>query len=119
MAESDSSGDKGPVRVEDIETAEVPEPSQSVSRANNEQAMFAHEQNMQKSKLGWVGAIWGSKAEKPGNIAAIVLIVLLIFVGATLWNFSNLGSEFSDVLALLMSTITLILGYLFGSSSKD
>lgn len=107
------------VTVEDIENADVPEPANSGTVARNEEAMFAHEQTMQKSKLGWVGAVWGSKAEKPGNIAAIVLLILLIFVGGVLISFDKWGDSFSDILALLMSTITLILGYLFGSSSRE
>ncbi len=73
---------------------------------------------MQKAKLGWVGAVWGSKSEKPGNIAAIVAIVLLGFVGALIFGYSE-WALFSETLAALMSTISLILGYLFGSSSRS
>ena len=88
------------VTVEDIENADVPEPSNSGAVARSEEAMFAHEQTMQKSKLGIVGAVWGSKAEKPGNIAAIVLLILLAFVGGVLFNYHRWGEAFSDILAL-------------------
>jgi len=105
------------IEASDIAEAETPEPIDP-SMARNEIASFAHEESMHKSKLGWVGAIWGSKSEKPGNVAAIVLIVLLFFIGAIIFNHEALGDLFSDTLALMMSTVTLILGYLFGSSSN-
>lgn len=73
---------------------------------------------MHKAKLGWVGAVWGSKSEKPGNIAAIVAIVLLFFVGVLIFKYSE-WELFSETLAVVMSTITLILGYLFGSGAKE
>ena len=105
------------VEPSDIAEVDTPEPTNS-TRAKNELASFAHEENMHKSRLGWVGAIWGSKSEKPGNVAAIVLLVLLAFVGAIICNHKALGDLFSDTLALMMSTVTLILGYLFGSNSS-
>lgn len=105
------------VQSSDIAEAATPEPTDP-TMARNEAALFAHEQTMHKSKLGWVGAIWGSKSEKPGNVAAIVLIILLIFIGIILLKHTALGDLFSDTLALMMSTVTLILGYLFGSSSS-
>lgn len=92
-----------------------PKPNQ---RAANEKDMFAHTETMHRAKLGWVGAVWGSKSEKPGNIAAIALIILLSFVGALIFNYRQ-WTLFSETLAILMSTVTLILGYLFGSGVRD
>ena len=106
------------VEPSDIAEANTPEPLDN-SMARSEIAQFAHQETMQKSKLGWVGGIWGSRSEKPGNVAAIVLVILLVFVGWLLWNHEKLGEIFSDTLALMMSTVTLILGYLFGSTSKS
>jgi len=105
------------INPSDIAQVNIPEPQNS-SMAKDERALFAHEESMQKSKLGLVGAIWGSKSEKPGNVAAIVLIVLLVFIGYVLYNHKEWAELFSDTIALLMSTVTLILGYLFGSSSN-
>ena len=102
--------------LEDLSEAIV-EPPKPDKIAQNEAIFFAHEENMHKAKLGWVGAVWGSKSEKPGNIAAIVAIVLLFFVGVMLFNYRD-WKEFPQTLSALMSTISLILGYLFGSSSK-
>ncbi len=103
--------------IKEFDEASVspPKPDQ---RASNEKDMFAHTETMQKSKLGWVGAVWGSKSEKPGNIAAIALIILLIFVGSLIFFYHD-WELFSETLAVLMSTVTLILGYLFGSGSRE
>lgn len=106
-----------PATLEGMSEAKVTPPKLD-KNAKNEAAFFAHEENMHKAKLGWVGAVWGSKSEKPGNIAAIVAIVLLVFVGALIFGYSE-WDLFSETLAAMMSTISLILGYLFGSSSRD
>ncbi|KLI63583.1 hypothetical protein [Aurantiacibacter marinus] len=103
--------------LENLSEAKVSPPKPD-RKAHNEAAHFAHEENMHKSKLGWVGAVWGSKSEKPGNIAAIVAIVLLGFVGVLIFRYSE-WELFSETLTAMMSTISLILGYLFGSSSRD
>lgn len=105
-----------PATLDDLSEATV-DPPKPDKTARNEAALFAHEENMHRAKLGWVGAVWGSKSEKPGNIAAIVAIVLLVFVGVLIFGFSE-WELFGDTLTAMMSTISLILGYLFGSSSK-
>tara|TARA_X000001316_G_C919723_1_gene33850 strand:+ start:565 stop:921 length:357 start_codon:yes stop_codon:yes gene_type:complete len=102
--------------LDDLSEATVAPPVPDET-ARNEAALFAHEENMHKAKLGWVGAVWGSKSEKPGNIAAIVAIVLLAFVGVLIFGYSE-WELFSETLTAIMSTISLILGYLFGSSSR-
>lgn len=105
------------VTASDIEEATVA-PPKSEQTAKQEAAFFAHKESMHKAQLGYVGAVWGSKSEKPGNIAAIVAIVLLFFVGVLIFLYHD-WDKFGETLAILMSTITLILGYLFGSSAKD
>ena len=105
------------VEPSDIAEVATPEPRND-AMARNEIASFAHEENMQKTQLGLVGWIWGSKSEKPGNIAGIVLIILLVFIGCLLFKF-NTWDLFADTLTALMSTVTLLLGYLFGSSGKS
>ncbi len=106
-----------PVTIDDLAEANIERPKSDKS-AKDEAVFFAHKESMQKAELGLVGSVWGSNSEKPGNIAAIVAIVLLVFVGVLLFQY-NEWEKFSDTLAVMMSTITLILGYLFGSSSKD
>ncbi len=105
------------ITLEDLEEVNVPAPKPGQD-AKDESKFFAHTENMQKTQLGFVGWVWGSKSEKPGNIAGIVLIILLVFVGCLLFKF-NTWDLFSDTLTALMSTVTLLLGYLFGSSSKN
>ena len=107
----------GPVTLQELEEASV-EPPKPDQNARDERAFFSHKENMHKAELGWVGAVWGSKSEKPGNIAAIVAIVLLIFIAILLIRLRD-WDKFGSTLAAMMSTITLILGYLFGSSSRD
>lgn len=105
-----------PTTIQEFDEANVPPPKPD-HRAASEKDMFAHTESMQKAKLGWVGAVWGSKSEKPGNIAAIVALVLLFFVGVLIFKYRD-WDLFGETLAIMMSTITLILGYLFGSGGK-
>ena len=93
------------------------EPPKPTQLAKNEKEQFDHAENMEKSRLGWIGRFWGNKSEKPGNISAIVAIVLAGYLGAWIFFFND-QANFSDVFAGLSSIITLILGYLFGSSDR-
>lgn len=108
---------KEPVTLERAQEVTVlpPKPDRM---AADEEKMFAHEENMQNAQLGWIGKFWGAKAEKPGNVSAIVALLLAIYLGVLIFVFP--GSEkFGDVFGGLTSIITLILGYLFGSSDKS
>ncbi len=104
-------------KVGDIAETTVPPPKPD-HNARAEQAQFSHNENMQKVKLGIVGWIWGSRSEKPGNISAIVAIILVIYLGVMLAFFQD-SSIFKEVFAGITSIITLILGYLFGSSDRS
>ena len=92
--------------------------------ARDEDAAFKHKERFQRVELGLLGRFFGSEKEKPGNIAGLTLIVLLLFLGisAVGWLVSCTsiqpctGDEaFQAIFAGFMSVITLILGYLFGS----
>lgn len=102
--------------VADIAEADVSEPKPD-SAAYLEQKSFEHEENMQKTELGWVGKIWGSRSEKPGNISAIVALILVIYLGFLLFSDSP-ADVFDEKFAGITSIITLILGYLFGSNDR-
>lgn len=109
------------ITADDIEEANV-EPPKDKSQAKKEAAFFDHEAKKQKTNLGWVGAVWGSRQEKPGNIAAIVALIILLFIGWLIHFGMNSDGGFStveDAVAVFSSILTLILGYLFGSSSSD
>lgn len=93
------------------------EPPKPDRLATDEGKFFSHEENMQSAQLGSIGKIWGAKSEKPGNVSAIIAILLAAYLGVLI--FAQPESEkFDDVFAGLTSIITLILGYLFGSSDR-
>ncbi|WP_139250791.1 hypothetical protein [Palleronia salina] len=112
-----ASSSKGPVTLSQAQEATVSPPKPD-RMAADEERMFAHEENMQNAQLGWIGQFWGAKAEKPGNVSAIVALLLAIYLGVLIFFFPD-SSIFGDVFAGLTSIITLILGYLFGSSDKS
>ena len=104
------------VTLQDAQQATVTPPKPD-RMAADEEKMFAHEENMQNAQLGWMGKIWGAKSEKPGNVSAIIALVLAAYLGMLIfWQPEN--KNFSDVFAGITSIITLILGYLFGSSDR-
>jgi len=109
------------VNLRDLEEATVspPVPDQ---KAKGEREQFRHAEKMQETQLGWVGRIWGSRSEKPGNISAIVALILVLYLGV-LFTFALCSSEVSladiaDTVSVITSIITLILGYLFGSNDR-
>ena len=99
---------------------QLPKPhldSNSDSVARNERAFFDHEENMQSGHIGWIGKVWGGKYEKPGNISVVVILFLVSYIGLMIFAFPT-NPHFKDVFMGLTSIITLILGYLFGSSDR-
>lgn len=109
------------VTVEELTEATVPVPKPD-KLAENERLQFEHAENKQKAELGWVGKIWGSRSEKPGNISAIVALILVLYIGFVL-GFALYServslSDVSDTLSGITSIVTLILGYLFGSNDR-
>ena len=62
-------------------------------------------------ELGWIGLVFGGASEKPGNIAAVLLITsLLISLVASIFP----CSAASEAVKTLEGLATLALGYLFG-----
>ncbi len=108
--------DDKPVSLEVAQQATVKPPKPDRMSADEEK-FFAHEENMQNAQLGWIGKIWGAKSEKPGNVSAIIALLLAGYVGALVFLQPD-NPRFDDVFTGLMSIITLILGYLFGSSDR-
>jgi hypothetical protein len=106
-----------PVTLEAAQQTTVAPPKPD-RMAADEEKMFAHDENMQNIQLGWIGKVWGAKSEKPGNVSAIIALVLASYLGLLIfWQPEN--ENFSDVFAGITSIITLILGYLFGSSDRS
>ena len=59
-------------------TIAPPKPGQASFK---EAGMYQHNEEMQRLQLGWVGRIWGNRAEKPGNLSAIIALVLSAYLG--------------------------------------
>ena len=110
------SDDDKPVSLEKAQQTTV-KPPKPDRMAADEEKMLGHEENMQNAQLGWIGKIWGAKSEKPGNVSAIIAILLAVYLGVLIFGQPQ-NAKFDDVFTGLMSIITLILGYLFGSSDR-
>jgi hypothetical protein len=69
---------------------------------------------------GWMGRIFGSSVtQKPGNIAAFVLIVSFIMFGAILfWGADSSTLSKKDQLVMVGGFITLALGFVFGRTAS-
>ena len=70
---------------------------------------------LEKQRLGCIGAIVGNNEEKAGNIAFITIIISFILIGCIIFTPKNYENTSKDRLLLIPSGfITLSLGYLFG-----
>ena len=98
-------------------------------------------ENKFKAELGLAGKALGGRQEKPGNISGIVIILCFLLISALLLTDcgtpavdpvnavdagnavspinADPGYEKSEILTALFGIITLTLGYLFGSNTKD
>ncbi len=87
-----------------------------------EQEQLAHAQKTFENELGWLGKAFGGRTEKPGNISGLVIVVcfsLLIIVLMSDFEEEKFGMNASDLITIIVGIITLTLGYLFGSNTKD
>ena len=105
------------VTLQDAQEVKI-EPPKPDQTARDEAAFFDYQQKMQNAQLGWIGRIWGSRHEKPGNVSAIIAIILTAYLGFMIFYFSE-SPLFGDIFSGLTSIVTLILGYLFGSSDRS
>ncbi|MCY4300348.1 MAG: hypothetical protein OXC68_01250 [Aestuariivita sp.] len=89
--------------------------------ANSELNQLTHEQETFKSELGWLGRLFGGRKEKPGNISGLALVACFAFLLIAYIYPSTEGSgvTFERIFAGLLSVVTLILGYLFGSNDRS
>lgn len=66
---------------------------------------------LKRMELGWIGLVFGGASEKPGNIAAVLLISsLLVSLVASIFPFAAP----SGAVKTLEGLAALALGYLFG-----
>jgi hypothetical protein len=91
----------------------VPEPDKlALKEVENSHAQATH-----RAEQGWVGKICGSRGEKSGNIAFLVIVACFLLIGIAL-NSSGLTEPFFKLLASLLGVIGLALGYLFGAHNS-
>jgi hypothetical protein len=71
-------------------------------------------------ELGWMGKIFGSRANSPGNIAGVCVVISILAL-CFLLVYAPEGPRTSQGITLFGGIVTLALGYLFGRSggSKD
>lgn len=90
------------------------------SSATSEDNQFAHAHQTFQSELGQLGKLFGGRKEKPGNISGLVLILCILFIGGAYFSTTSEKSDiYEHVFTGLISVVTLILGYLFGSSDRS
>lgn len=121
------------VPLESISNApvEVPKtPSDLSAQLERENLAREYEGRQHARELGWMGKPFGGKNEKPGNISAAVVVLCFLILGVVwatdTWISVNITAKnveplmpFERMFSGLMSIITLVLGYLFGSNDKD
>jgi hypothetical protein len=69
---------------------------------------------MHKQEKGWIGVLCGSRSEKPGNVAFLVIVLAFVLIIVALVRI-GLTPDFFKLAAACASLITLSLGYLFGA----
>jgi len=72
-----------------------------------------HEINKKKTENGFLGNFWGSPSSAPNNIAALTVVVLVIY-----GVICSMNSD-ADCWETINPLITLSLGYLFGGKTKE
>jgi hypothetical protein len=120
-----------PIPTENIAKAPVEVPlSGATGQEELEHAALtrAREETQFQQELGFLGRLFGGKNEKPGNISALVIVLCFLSL-AVVWAvdtyIAQLGKNtppvmpFEHIFSGLMSLIALVLGYIFGSHSKD
>jgi hypothetical protein len=73
-----------------------------------------------KLEIGWMGRLFGSVAEKPGNIAGFAIVVFsAMFGGVLIWGVDTASMSKKDCLVLIGGFISLTLGFIFGRSTSN
>jgi hypothetical protein len=77
-----------------------------------------------KAERGVLGGIWGSTSNVAHNMAALLIVTLLIIgVGFTLMKYNVAADDKSlsikDFWSIITPMITLAIGYLFGDKKKS
>ena len=98
-------------------------PSDQNNKARSEWAMLkelAHNERNFRNELGWLGRTFGGRREKSGNISGLVICACFVFLIVAYFHphKEEMGISFERIFSGLLSVVTLILGYLFGSNDR-
>ena len=87
---------------------------------DKKQQKHKHKEKTILLERGWLGQFFGYGGEKSGNIAGAVLVLFSILLAIALLYLIVTGDEklLKIIITSIVSIITLILGYLFGSNNK-
>jgi hypothetical protein len=91
----------------------VPEPD----RLGIKEVEDSHALAMHKQERGWVGAVCGTRGEKFGNVAFLVIVACFSLIGMALYLF-GLTDQFFKLQGLLLGVVVLALRYLNGGNNK-
>ena len=109
------------VDLDDISSSK-PEEITPTDSAQAELNLLAAKQKTFEGELGRLGKLFGGRSEKPGNISGLVIVIcfLLIFVLLLVKiEEEKFGMSSGNLITAFAGIITLTLGYLFGSNTKD
>jgi hypothetical protein len=71
-----------------------------------------------KLEIGWLGVVFGDAAEKPGNIAAVAMLLAFLMIAILYFAPDSPNIPKREMVTLWGSIITGALGFLFGRSSR-
>jgi hypothetical protein len=78
------------------------------------------ELDKKKIEQGWVGKIWGGTSNNKINIAALIILIAMLF--AIIYSFivkENAPFSAKDCWTTVAPIITLALGYIFGDKKSN
>jgi hypothetical protein len=79
---------------------------------------FETQRTTRSLEMGWIGRVFGSVQDKPGNIAGFAIIAsFFVLVGIIIVSARDPAFKTDAVLPVFTGIITLALGYLFGKGS--
>lgn len=111
-----------PVPAEQLVTANearavepvIPEPDKLALQEEE----HSHAEAIHRQERGWVGIICGSRGEKSGNVAFMVIVACFILIGCAMYS-ASMTEPFFKLLSALLGVVGLALGYLFGSHTRQ
>ena len=71
-----------------------------------------------KLEIGWMGIIFGDASEKPGNIAALAIVLAFALLVVLFFVPDTTSGPKAQAMTLLGSVITGALGFLFGRRTQ-